>query len=148
VSRENVELVRSVHPPSGTDLLSLFSEEMEASGVLRGMSALVTPDFEAIGGDLSGGGITAGGRGIEGLWAAWRDWLRPWGTYWTEVDDFIDAGDERVVVLTRDHGRLRGSDSEVEAVGASVWTLREAKIVRIEFYLNRNEALKAVGLEE
>jgi ketosteroid isomerase-like protein len=147
MSRENLELVRSIHPPSGTDLVTLFGEESDASGALQSLSALVTPDFEAVGGDVGGGGITAGGRGIEGLFAAWRDWLRPWETYWNEVEDFLDAGEDRVVVLTRDHGRLRGSDSEVEAVGASVWAFREGKIARIEFFLNRDEALKAVGLE-
>ena len=148
MSQENVELVRSVHPPSGTDLLSLFGEEIEASSPLRTVSALLTADFEAVGGDVGGGGITAGGRGIEGLYAGWRDWLRPWETYWSEVEDFVDAGEDRVVVLTRDHGRVRGSDAEVENVGASVWTLREDKVARIEFFLNRDEALKAVGLEE
>ena len=60
----------------------------------------------------------------------------------------MDAGNDRVVVLVRDHGRLRGSNSEVENVGASVWTLREGKIARIEFHTNRAQALKAVGLEE
>jgi ketosteroid isomerase-like protein len=52
-----------------------------------------------------------------------------------------------VVVLVRDHGRLRGSEAEVESISASVWTVRDGKIARIEFHTNRSGALKAAGLE-
>jgi ketosteroid isomerase-like protein len=149
VSRENVEIVRSVHPPSGTSLTSLFRGEAEDSGLLGRFASLLTPDFEAVGGDLTGaGGLTTGGDGIEGLLATWRDWLAPYESYWTQVEDFIDAGEDRVLVLVRDHGRLRGSDLEVDSVGAAVWTLREGRIARIEFHTDRAKALKAVGLEE
>jgi len=48
--------------------------------------------------------------------------------------------------LIRDHGRLQGSDAEIEQVGASVWTLRDGKIARNCFYPNREDALRAVGL--
>jgi ketosteroid isomerase-like protein len=147
MSQENVELVKAVHPPSGTNLSSLFDRDAEDFGRFQRLASLLTEDFEAAGGDLSGG-LTSGGRGIDGLLAAWRDWLRPWATYWTEVEDFVDVGGDLVLVLIRDHGCLRGSDSEVENVSASVWTLREGKIARIEFHADREQALKAVGLEE
>lgn len=148
MSQENVELVKSVHPPSGTNLSNLFSPDA-GSGRYERLASLVTADFEVVGGDLrGGGGLTTAGHGIEGLLAAWRDWLGPWESYWTQVEDFVDAGKDRVLVLVRDHGRLRGSDSEVENIAASVWTLREGKIARIEFHVDRKEALKAVGLKE
>ena len=85
MSRENVELVRSVHPPSGTDLLSLYRDTGDAGEFAR-FAALLTDDFEAVGDDgiASGLGLTPGGRGIDGLVAAWRDWLSPWDTYWFE----------------------------------------------------------------
>jgi ketosteroid isomerase-like protein len=146
MSQANVELVKSVHPPSGTNLSGLFNQDAE-SGRFQRLASLLTPDFEAMGGDLRGGrGLGPRGHGFEGLLAGWRDWLRPWETYWTEVEEFIDAGEDRVVVLVRDRGRLRGSDSEVEAIGASIWTLREGKIARIEFYADRKDALEAAGV--
>ncbi len=150
MSQENVELVRSVHPMSGTDLSSLFKRYAADSARFQRLASLLTEDFEVVGGDRigGGGGLTSGGRGIEGLVAAWRDWLGPWETYWTEVEEFVDAGEDRVLVLVRDHGRLRGSDSEVENVSASIWTLRRDKIARIEFHTDRRQALKAVGLTE
>jgi hypothetical protein len=147
MSNENVEIIRSVQPPSGTNLSGLFGENAEASGRFQGLASLLTPDCEVVGGDLrGGGGLGPGGHGFAGLLAAWREWLRPWETYWTEVEDFIDAGEDRVVVLVRDHGRLLGSVSEVENLGASVWTLREGMIARVEFHADREDALKAVGL--
>jgi hypothetical protein len=146
-SQTNVEIVKSLHPPSGTNLSSLFGPDAEGSGRFQRLASRLTADFEAVGGDLKGGrGLTMGGHGLDGLLAAWRDWLRPWETYWTQVEEFADAGGDRVLVLVRDHGRLRGSDSEVENIAASIWTLREGKIARIEFHSDRTEALKAVGL--
>jgi ketosteroid isomerase-like protein len=148
VAQENVDLVKSVHPPSGTDLSRWFAADAESSGRLRRLASLLSADFEAVGGDLKGdAALGPGGHGLEGLLAAWREWLSPWETYWTEVEEFIDAGEDRVVVLVRDHGRLRGSDSEIENRGGSVWTLRNGKIARIDFHIDRGGALKAVGLE-
>jgi hypothetical protein len=149
MSQENVELVKSVHPPSGSNLSSLPSEDAEASSRLQGLASVLTPDCELVGGDLrGGGGLGASGHGFAGLLAAWREWLRPWETYWTEVEDFIDAGEDRVVVLGRDHGRLLGSDWEVENLGASVWTLQDGAIASVEFHADREDALKATGLRE
>jgi len=150
MSVENVELVRSVHPPSGTDLTLLFGGDPDGRGAFARIAPLLTDDFEVIGGDHFGDlglGLFSESRGLEGLVSVWREWLSPWETYVTEVDDFLDAGEGRVVVLIRDRGRLRGSDSEVELVSASVWTLRDARIARIEFHTSRAQAFKAVGLE-
>src|SRR3954447_18898957 len=123
MSQENVELVKLVHPPSGTELTGLFSGDAANSGALEQVASLLTDDFVAIGGDKTGSlGFTAGGEGIDGLITAWRGWLSPWETYWTEVEEFLDAPGDRVVVLVCDHGRLRGSESEVKNVSASVWT--------------------------
>jgi len=36
----------------------------------------------------------------------------------------------------------------VETRGATVWALRDGKVVRLEIYQSTDEALKAVGLEE
>ena len=85
--------------------------------------------------------------GLEGLRALWLDWLDPWESYRVEVEDVIDAGDD-AVVLVRDFGRRAGMTAEVSVVGGAVWTLRDGRVARVAFYLNRGEALKAVGLEE
>ena len=73
-------------------------------------------------------------------------WLIPWESYHGVVEDVIDAHEGRVLVLTRDHARPKGSDAEVYFSGAPVWTVRDGKVARIEFYWNRAEGLAAAGL--
>ena len=145
MSQEDVELVKAIHPPTGTDLVALFSEGADSER-LEALASLLTPDFEAVGGDI-GSGLLAGGTGLSGLVEVWREWLEPWESYLIEVEDFVDAGDGRVLVLNRDHGRMRGSDSDVELVSGAIWTVRDGKIARIEFHADRRLALSAVGME-
>jgi ketosteroid isomerase-like protein len=74
------------------------------------------------------------------------EWLKPWVAYRSEVVEAIDCGD-RVLLLVRDFGRKEGTDAEVQSNYASIWTVCGGKIARAEFYPDRTEALKAVGLE-
>ncbi|MEO8037062.1 MAG: nuclear transport factor 2 family protein [Acidobacteriota bacterium] len=146
MSQENVDLVRAVHPLSGTKVSDLFNEGADGSA-LEALASLLTPDFEVVAGS-QGSGIWVEDRRLDGLLRTWREWLEPWEEYWTEVEEFVDAGRDHVLVLVRDRGRLRGSDAEVELLAASVWTLRDGKIARVEFHTSRDEALEAVGLSE
>jgi ketosteroid isomerase-like protein len=63
------------------------------------------------------------------------------------AEEFIDAG-ERMVVAVRMSGRGKASNVPVEALRFQVVTERHGRAVRIEWYATRQEALKAVGLEE
>jgi len=58
----------------------------------------------------------------------------------------IDVGDS-VVVLVRDRARRHGMDVEVELISGSLWTFANGKIVRVQFYANREELREAVGLQ-
>jgi ketosteroid isomerase-like protein len=104
----------------------------------------LSPDFECVFVREDVGRSTH--YGVDGLRAAWLDWLEPWDTYRAEVEDVIDAGAGRVVVLTHDHARPKGTTAEVDFLGAPVWTVRGGKVARIEFYFNRAEGLAAAGL--
>jgi ketosteroid isomerase-like protein len=86
-------------------------------------------------------------HGIDGVEAATRDQFEVWDWFWQEGERFIEAGDE-VVVLTRLHGRLKGSEREVQSQGADVWTFRGSNAIRFRSYDTRAEALEAVGLSE
>ncbi len=149
MSQENVDFVKAVHPPSGTELTSLFADDSEAPVRLEALAppTLYQPDFKFSVATIGGADSRQSGSGVLELVEAWRDWMEPWEVYWTEVEDFIEAGDDRVLVLVRDHGRLQGTDAEVELAGGSVWTLRDRKIARIDFYANRDQALEAAGLQ-
>src|ERR1700758_1779858 len=87
-------------------------------------------------------------RGIAGL-RRLNDEIRDVWEEWRVVpEQFIDAGD-RVVVLETIHARGRGSGLKLETrPSATIWTVRDGRVVRVEIGLNRDEALKAVGLED
>ena len=84
-------------------------------------------------------------RGHEGV----RRWLAEWGDAWAEwniePEEFIDGG-VSVVVFIRMKTTGRGSGIEVEREDAQVYKFREDKIVRLDYYNDRTQALEAVGL--
>lgn len=142
MSRENVELVKAILPPSGTDIVPLIRDEEGFARLREALSPFLADDFQA---STVFPGLNRTYAGLEGFREAWLDWLAPWVTYRTTIDELIDAGD-RVVDLLRDYGRREGMDEEVELVGAAIWTIREGKVARYEAYVDRGEALKAAGL--
>ena len=56
----------------------------------------------------------------------------------------MDSGD-RVLVTVRLGGRGRGSGIEIDALFYDVYTLRDGKIVRMDQFTERTQALEAVG---
>jgi ketosteroid isomerase-like protein len=64
-----------------------------------------------------------------------------------QTERLIDAGDD-VVALVRWRARGQASGAEAETRLAMVNSLRAGKIVRVRFFLDPAEALKAVGLEQ
>ena len=51
-------------------------------------------------------------------------------------------------LLGRHHGTREKTGAEVTGDFAGLYTLRNGKVSRVQFYADRHEALKAVGLEE
>ena len=145
MSQENVELVRRLQPLPSADLVTMFRDQDETGTLAESFPAFYHADCEFVMHIFDAAPSTY--TGLSGFRDGWRDWLAPWATYRTEIDDCIDLGDD-VVVLVRDYGRRTPNTPEVNLIAAAVWTVRGGKIARAEFYSHRAEALKAVGLEE
>jgi ketosteroid isomerase-like protein len=62
-----------------------------------------------------------------------------------EPQEFLEAAD-RLVVTLRVSGQARHSDIKLEFDRSHVFTYRGGKVLRMEVYANREEALEAVGL--
>jgi ketosteroid isomerase-like protein len=71
--------------------------------------------------------------------------LEAWDVRRLEAEEFIDAGDD-VVVLLHEYRRGRGSGVELEAETAVVVGVSGGRVVRMQGYMDRDAALKAVGL--
>ena len=86
-------------------------------------------------------------QGHDAVRASLAHWKAEWDDYEVVPEEFEDRGD-RVVVTVRLHGRGRGSGVEIDARFYDVYTLRDGKIVRMDQFTERSEALQAVGLAE
>jgi ketosteroid isomerase-like protein len=134
MASENVELVRSLYAAwERGDYSSLDWAHPEIEfGIADGPSP----------GDWSG---------LAGMVEGFRDWLSVWDVFRTDVDEYRELDDERVLVLVRAAGRGKTSGLELGQMrsrGAAVFQVRDGKVTRIVLYWDRQRALADLGLEE
>ncbi|HEY8640583.1 MAG TPA: nuclear transport factor 2 family protein [Solirubrobacterales bacterium] len=134
MSEENVNVVREA-----------FESFMGGDG--EKAAQLVDPEVEFHGtvGGLQEGQIAHGQSQIDKQFE--EEDLEAWEERRLEPEEFIDAGDN-VVVLLHEYRRGRGSGVELETDTAVVVAVREGRVVRIQGYMDRAAALEAAGLSE
>jgi ketosteroid isomerase-like protein len=97
---------------------------------------------------LQSGADDAIHSGIEAMGQAWAEWLRAWDEFRVEARDFIDLGDD-VLVLVEFGGRGRASGVPTEAMsGGCLFSFRDGRAIRLTTFTDRAEALEAAGLSE
>jgi ketosteroid isomerase-like protein len=87
-------------------------------------------------------------RGPDGFMDFFAKWTEPYDEWDFEVEELVDADDDRVVAVMRQRGRLRGADSWVELRLGVVNTVSTGLIRRMQVFATPAEALEAVGLRE
>jgi ketosteroid isomerase-like protein len=134
VSRGNVEIVRRIYEAAARRdseaAMPLYDEDVE-------WDISHAPARELIAGSHLY-------HGHDGLQRFFREWHEAWESVEADYEELIDAG-ENVVVIETTRGRGRKSGVEVELPHASVWSLREGKVVRVVWFGTRAEALAAAG---
>jgi ketosteroid isomerase-like protein len=129
MSRENVEFVRTAYrDPRGLTALI----DRVAPDAVFDFSA-VYPDAPTL-------------RGPDAV-LRFRE-QGPWAEMSFYPERFIDVDDERVLVFVRVTAEGRSSGVPVEQRTAHELTIRNGRLVRFKVYLDRAEALEAVGLSE
>jgi ketosteroid isomerase-like protein len=63
-----------------------------------------------------------------------------------DIEDFIDAGENRVILVATVNVRGKASGAEASLRGYELLTIRDAKLARREVFFDRAEALAAAGL--
>jgi ketosteroid isomerase-like protein len=86
-------------------------------------------------------------RGVDGMTEWLSDFGEAWDSYVMEVERLIDAGD-RVVSLFRIRAVGAGSGVAVERGDGMVWTFRDGKLARLDYFNDQAQALEAAGLSE
>jgi ketosteroid isomerase-like protein len=93
-------------------------------------------------------GLRAGEyRGLAGMARAWADWLRTMADFRVEVLEYFDAGDQ-VVIINRFKGTGRASGVPMSEIpGAARFRFRDGKVVELEVYTDRKQALREAGID-
>ena len=132
MSRENVEIVRRATEAWNRDdweaLMALYDDDV----------VIVAPE------EWPEAGTFSGRDAVREQFARLKD---SWEEERIEQDELLDLG-ERVLALNRWVARGKGSGIEVETPGGNLLTLRDGRIVRIEFFTNQSKAREAAGLSE
>jgi ketosteroid isomerase-like protein len=134
MSLENVEVVRRI-------IDAINRRDIDA------VVERVTDDFVA---DWSNSrGLLSGVyRARDQAREAFELFLEPWDSLRWEPEELIELGDDRVLTVSRLQMRGRGSGVEVNAGGASIWTIRDGRAAAITLYQSKAEAVEAAGLRE
>jgi|SRR5215211_1663483 len=130
MSQENVEVVRRIYASW-------------AAGSSPAESNLLHADIEWVN---PSDALEPGTRtGIDAFTSITEELDDTIGDFRMDVERFIDAGD-RVVVIATMRGRGSASGVEVENRHGSVWTIRDGKAVRFQWFSEPSQALEAVAL--
>ena len=79
-------------------------------------------------------------RAIANVFAAWDD-VR------FDTERLIDNGDV-LVALGRMHGRVRGPGMEVTSPHGQIWTFRDGRVTRMQWFNTYRETLEVAGLRD
>jgi len=128
MSKDNVDLVEG--------MLERFITTGELSW------ELMDADIEVHDHDVLDAGEYRGHLGF----ARWlENWDRAWSEFSIEPEELIDAG-ARVVSILCMKATGRGSGVAVERQDGVVWEVCDGKLVRLDYYNNREQALRSAGL--
>jgi ketosteroid isomerase-like protein len=141
VSNQNVEIVRAMWEPfEGLDATTI---DWDDEAVRETIGQPFSPDVE-----LRWSARWAGKReyrGRDGVIQAYKEWVEPFSEYHAEALDFIEVGEDFVVVPTRQWGVGEASGAPVETEVTHVFEFRDRQIVRLDEYETVEEALTAAG---
>ncbi len=131
MSRENVEVMQAAFAAWNEGDMDAMGELYDEDIVVRAPESWPEPGPFV--------GREAAMREFEQLRETWdADALEP-------IGDFVDVGD-RVVLRYTWRGVGRGPEANVEAT--CVFTIRQGKVLNIEYFWDHADALEAVGLRE
>ena len=98
-------------------------------------------------GDVDRGSVTEVGKGPEHVNAVVASWVGAWDEWREEIEEMRDVG-SRVLVLSVQRGRGKGSGVEVEARYAMLYDVHGGRITTMRMFGSVAQAFEAAGLSE
>jgi ketosteroid isomerase-like protein len=145
---EALRMVEDLYDVLGSDDVVAALADDDANRRMREtLDRVATADFEVrmrAPGHL--GTTELRGRGAQGFRSIWEEWTGPFELFQIELERRFDRGDQ-IVDLVKLKARTRTGGVPMEQAGAAVWTLRDGRLAKAEFYLQRDEALQAAGID-
>ena len=128
---------------SGSEVISELCDAVNANDVHR-LTELTDPDVVQYG---TRGGIDQERvfRGREAVMRYWNEMAEARESLRFAPERLIESGDV-VVAFWRERARSRHSDLELQSSTATIFRLRDGKVVEVRGYLDRGEALEAAGI--
>lgn len=83
--------------------------------------------------------------GLAGVRRWLSDWSSAWDEWQIEVEEMRDAGDA-VLVLIHHFARGHASGMDMDSHDGMLFTMRDGKVVALDYYTGRGRALAAAGL--
>jgi len=105
---------------------------------------LIDPDVVIVDHDIPDAGDYQGHEGL-GMWL--EDWGAAWESYTIEPESLEENGEVVLSTFTIT-ARGRGSGAEIRRRNATVNTVKDGRVSRIEYYSTPDEARTAAGLEQ
>jgi ketosteroid isomerase-like protein len=138
MSQENVEAIRAVYERFSEGDFRASADLLDPHVVL-----VLNPEFAPSLSSAHGGVL----HGVEAVADYTRSLLEVMTDFTMEAKDIVAAGESVLVdVHQRGVGRASGVPTEVRYF--TLWTFRGPKVIRIESFGKRAEALEAAGLVE
>ena len=91
---------------------------------------------------------TASRRGAEAIWEFFVEAGEAWEQDPYEFDELIDAGSDKAVAHQRAELRGRASGAAITWDYWVVFTFRDSKVLRFEWFDERAEAFEAAGIRD
>lgn len=149
MSDEALRVVEEIQAALTTeDVVAGLEDAEQGEAIERTFGRLADPEFEVqmFGPEDNPQGFGLGGRGSDGFTRIWEEWTSPFESFRIEIEEMIPAGD-KVVSLVTISGRTKTGGVEISQPAAAVWTVRNRKLTRAEFHLDRDRALRAAGID-
>jgi ketosteroid isomerase-like protein len=138
MSEENVEIVRRIWELYDEGTLAAVEATFDQG--LVAIDSTFTPAKEMP--------SASSYEGREGFMEFIRGWAAEFSDWTVRVEQIIDAGGDRVVVVLQQYGLGRTSGVPVDTRFATLYTLSKGQVIDRRDYTRPSDALEAAGLSE